>query len=248
MEDDFFIGRSLKKTDFFYYEEKKEKVVPFIITNYFQVLNKTEILMNYNKLFSNKNYLHPHSYDGWWLSIYATDKYIFEKYKINLINANYSHNAFPENIIELKEIYNEIKDFKYLNETLLSKERHILTLNQPHFWNLYQLNIKHKKINIIPYRYIPVETLKKYKLNMPLFVINTGGNYIPTYRHYKIQNYIMNNYFNFPTKYELVTKNQFQFFSCIIRLSKFTFITFINSIFLKLFLILTKIYPQKLFN
>ena len=51
----------------------------------------------------------------------------------------------------------EIKDYDYFNETIYSKERHILTLNQPHFVNLYQLNIKHKKVHSISYKYIGIE-------------------------------------------------------------------------------------------
>ena len=35
MEDDFFIGKSLKKYDFFYYEEKKQKVFPYVLTRSF---------------------------------------------------------------------------------------------------------------------------------------------------------------------------------------------------------------------
>jgi hypothetical protein len=44
MEDDFFIGKPLKKSDFFYYDKKTKKVVPFILTKYFSEINKTEIL------------------------------------------------------------------------------------------------------------------------------------------------------------------------------------------------------------
>ena len=62
-----------------------------------------------------------------------------EKYKLQIIiNPNFTHNAISENLDNLKEIYEEIKDYDYFNETIYSKERHILTLNQPHFFNLYQ--------------------------------------------------------------------------------------------------------------
>ena len=103
-----------------------------------------------------------------------------EKYNITIINTLFTHNAIAENIDDLKEIFYEIQDYQYINETLFSKERHILTLNQPHFVNLYQLNIKHKKVNSIPYRYIPVEKITQEQLNIELFVINTGENHIPT--------------------------------------------------------------------
>ena len=88
-------------------------------------------------------------------------KYFLEKYNISVINARFTHNAIAENIDDLKEIFNEIKSFEYINETLFSKERHILTLNQPQFFNLYQLNIKHRKIHSIPYQYIKSDRLER---------------------------------------------------------------------------------------
>ena len=90
-----------------------------------------------------------------------------------------------------------------LNETLYSRERHILTLNQPHFLNLYQLNIKHKKVHSLSYRYIEMELIKKKIINTSLFVINTSGNHIPSNRQYKIQKKFMEKRFPFKTKFEI---------------------------------------------
>ena len=209
MEDDFFIGKPLNKTDFFYYDEKNKKVLPYLLTKYFQEMNKNEILKQYYNLLANKDLIHPHSYDGWWLSIYSTDLYFMERYKYPLIiNTNFTHNAIAENIDELKEIFEEIKYYKYINETLYSKERHILTLNQPHFYNLYQLNIKKKKVHTIPYKYIPIQSLKGNNLDIPLFVLNTDGNHQPTKRQFKIQKRIMEKRFPFSTEYEIINENK----------------------------------------
>ena len=204
MEDDFFIGKSLKKSDFFYYDEKENKILPFLLNMYFQELNKTEIIQNYFNIYKKKEYIHPHSNIGWWFSIYSTDKYFMEKYELQLINANFTHNAISENIDNLKEIYEEIKAYNYFNETIYSKERNILTLNQPHFVNLYQLNIKHKKVNCKKYKYVEIEKIKRYKLEEPLFVLNTGGNHIPLKRQNKIQQKVMNKRFSIKTKYEII--------------------------------------------
>ena len=204
MEDDFFIGKLLKKFDFFYYDEKKKKVLPYVLTKNFQELNKNEIINNYNNLFKIKDLIHPHSHYGWWLSIYSTERYFIQRYKEPLINTFFTHNAISENMDDLKEIFNEIKNYEYFNETLFYKERFILTLNQPHFVNLYQLNIKHKKVNSIPYKYIEIEKIHKYKLNSPLFVINTSGNHIPLTRQYKIQKKIIEKRFPFQSKYEII--------------------------------------------
>jgi hypothetical protein len=211
MEDDFFIGKPLKKTDFFYYDIEKKQVLPLLLTKYFQEINKKDILEQCNQyysLFKNIENIHPHSYEGWWLSIYNTDLYFLERYNNTIINTNFTHNAISENIDELKTIFKEIQNYKFINETLLSKERHILTLNQPHFLNLYQLNINHKKTHPLHYQYIPIEKIKTNKLNSPLFVLNTGGNHIPSNRQYKIQKKIMEKRFPFPTEYEIVDNKQ----------------------------------------
>lgn len=206
MEDDFFIGKSLKKKDFFYYDKKDKKIYPYIITKYFYELNVSKVINEFNNLFENKDSFHPHSSKGWWLSIHCTNKYLIEHYNYTLINTLFTHNAIPENIDDLKEVYKEIQNYKYINETLFSKERYILTLNQPHFLNLYQLNIKHKKVHPISYQYIGIELINKKFLNTSLFVINTGGNHKPINRQYKIQKKIMEKRFPIKTIFEIGEK------------------------------------------
>ena len=156
----------------------------------------------YNYLFHKKEKIVPHSRYGWSLSIYATNKYFIEKYKCPVIEPVFTHNAIAENIDDLKEIYEGIKDYKYINETLYSKVRNIFTLNQPQFANLYQLNIKNKKVHSIPYHYFEIELINKVNLDIELFVINTGGNHIPSKRHFNMQSKIMNKKFPFKIIYE----------------------------------------------
>ena len=203
MEDDFFIGKPLKKRDFFYYNKENNKVLPFLLNFHFKVMNKNDILRKYQKLFQMKDKIHPHSKEGWYFSTYSTDLYFLEKYKKTIITINFTHNAISENLDDLKEIFKEIQDYKYINETLFSKERSIFTLNQPHFVDLYQLNIKHKKVHPIPYKYIEMERINKIKINSALFVINTGGNHKPITRQYKFQKKIMEKLFPYQIKYEL---------------------------------------------
>ena len=225
LEDDFFFGKYLNKYDFFYYNNREKKIIPYLITNYFYELNRSEILFNYNNLFINKDSFHPHSLYGWWMSIYGTDKYFMQQYNNKtIIKTRFTHNAKPENIGELKEMYEYIQNYEYINETLFSKERHIFTLNQPHFENLFQLNIKHKKIHSIPYQYVEIENIKKHKLLTHLFVINTSGNHIPLNRQLKIQQKVMEKRFPFGNRYEiknhiLTKKNKLiDFFIILIKL------------------------------
>jgi len=217
LEDDFFIGKSLKKNEFFYYDKKENKVLPFLLTKHFNILNKTDIFNKYYEIYKIKNFIHPHSSLGWWFSIFCTDKYLIEKYNFQLINTNFTHNAISENIDDLKEIYREIKGYEYFNETIYSKERHILTLNKPHYENLYQLNIKHKKVNSIKYKYVKVEKIKKSKFKDPLFVLNTCGDHIPLNRQNKILKKAMNKLFNFKTKYEIINNTKMNYKNIIIK-------------------------------
>ena len=203
MEDDFFIGKSLQKSDFFYFDKNSQKILPYLLTKKFDLMNKTSVLNDYYKMLKDKDLYHPHSGQGWLFSILSTNKFFIEKYNIPIVDTLFTHNAIAENLDDLKEIYEEIQNYEYINETLYSKERHILTLNQPHFVNLYQLNIKHKKVHSIPYKYIAVENIASENLDIDLFVLNTGGNHIPSNRQFKIQKKIMKKRFPYPTKYEI---------------------------------------------
>ena len=220
-EDDFFIGKRLEKKDFFYYDIKNKKVFPFILTYHFNEINITELLKEYNDLDQKKHLIHPHSGEGWRFSILNTQKYFLEKYKFPILNTKFTHNAIAENINDLKEIFEEIKDYKYINETLLAKERNILTLNKPQFLNLYTLNIKKRKVHSIEYKYIPIELINKIKLNMALFVLNTGGNHKPLKRHYSWQKKIMSKRFPFYTKYEILNDKEKHIFNSLNKKSFF---------------------------
>ena len=65
--------------------------------------------------------------------------------------------------------------YKYFNEFFYSKERSIYGLQFQRLYNSFILNIKKRKVNIIPNRYYDLKDLrKKINLNIELFVINTS--------------------------------------------------------------------------
>ena len=208
MEDDYFYGKQLSKNFFFYYDMNQKKVVPYIISHKFYSINKANMLNNYYELFKKKDSINPHSSEGFIHQILNTEKFLLENYNISFIDVQFTHNAIPENIDDLKYIYIESNKYEYNNSTLLSKQRHILSLCHQHFLNLYNLNIKYRKVNFIHTFYIPIEKIKNYiyKLNKVLFVINTGGNHKPLRRQYKIQKKIMMNRFPFPIIFEVKKK------------------------------------------
>ena len=207
MEDDCFIGKSLKKSDFFYYDNIEKKVFPYIINTKFSEIDKKKISKMQKKLFIRKKSIKPHSYDGFIFSIINTDKFFFEKYSIPIVRPEFTHCAIPLNLDDLKEIFNEVQDYKYINQTLFSKTRNIFNLNLQEFVNLYQLNIKHRKVHQINNSYIEMEKANLKKLNIELFVLNTGGNHKPSKKQNINLLNVMKKRFPKPTIYEITNAN-----------------------------------------
>lgn len=233
MEDDYFIGNKLSKLDYFYYEEKEKKVVPFIISFKFYEINKTLLFNNYFNI-KNKE-IDPHSNDGFKQQIYNTEKFILEQYSISLIKAIFTHNSIPENIDDLKEIFNISNKYEYMNATILSKHRHTQSLCHQHFLNVFSLNVKHRKVHLIYSKYYRIENLNKNNLNKHLFVINTGGNHKPLYRDYKIQKKIMRKRFTYDFIYEKKDRNNnFKFFMFFMSIFKSIFKIYIIFFLIKI--------------
>lgn len=218
MEDDYFIGKKINKEDFFYYEEKENKVVPYIISYIFYKINKSLLFNNYFKL-KRKEIINPHTNEGFKHQIYNTEKFLLEQYNnIHLTKVLFTHNSIPENIDDLKEIFNKSKEYEYNNATLYSKYRHVRSLCHQHFLNIFNLNIKRRKVHLIKSSYIQMEKIKQAKLNKDLFVINTGGNHKPLIRDYKIQKKIMSKRFSFDIIYDIKDRKlNFKFFISIYR-------------------------------
>jgi len=105
----------------------------------------------------------------------------------------------------VKEIYGLVKEkYQYANELLYSKERNVYNIQFQTFYNVYNLNIKKRKVHIIPRRFIDLEELRKnIDLNIELFVINTSGE--DKYNENDFQNLkiVLENKFNKPTPYEI---------------------------------------------
>ena len=204
MDDDFFIGKELKKSNFFYYDEKEKKVVPSLLNSRFSELKSDVTIEHYNRLFAIKDTLGTQSFKAWVLSLLSSEKFFLDYFKnITLINPTPSHNAISYNIQDLKEIYDlVINNYKYANETLNSIHRHILTLQTQHFVDLYELNIKRRKVHTITSLVVPMNLIKLDHLYIELFAINTGGDRVYTEEEYKKQKEIMKIRFPKPTPYE----------------------------------------------
>ena len=209
MDDDFFFGKNLNKSNFFYYEENEKRVVPSLLNVGFSELFKERKISEYKMIFSKKDSIHPQSFMAWILSLLSTEKFFIDYYsKINLINPTPSHNAISYNIQDLKEIYDLVKNnYQYANETLNSIHRHILTLQTQHFVDLYTLNIKHRKVHSINYNVIPIDQVNLAYMSIELFAINQGGDKTYSEEELKHAKEVMYNRFSNPTPYEIPDNN-----------------------------------------
>jgi len=208
MDDDCFIGQKIKKSDLFYFDEKYGDIVPYIISNKFFTISKNEIYNEYYEYMKRKDNIHPHSGDGFNLEKLCTQKFFIDYFNKSLINCQYTHNAYPENIKDLRDIYDFSQKYKYFKEMIYSKERFIFSFYHQMLTNLYQLNVNYRKVHYMRNKYISVEKIKiKIKhLNSSLFVINTGGNHEPIFRQKKLLKKILTKRFPIPARYEIQDK------------------------------------------
>jgi hypothetical protein len=205
MDDDYFFGKELKKSDFFYYDESAIKVLPFIIANDLKEINYNETINYYNKLFKMRSKLDSHTYLGWKFSILASEKLLLENYNITpMITTYFTHVAIPVNINDIEECYDLIlRRYKYIEETLYSIQRHILILQSEHLFVLYGLNVKKRKVHSIRFNYISFNNVNEKYLYVPLYVINTDENTKYNENDYKKVKAILEKRYPERTKYEL---------------------------------------------
>ena len=200
------IGKPIKKSDFFHYDEDQKKVLPNIVSDRFNEFNKKYIFIKYKLYFSRKNKIDPHTEKGWLLSTLTCFKFFLDIFPEASIDAGFTHNALSVNIHDVKEIFDLVKEkYEYANELLYSKERNIFNIQFQTFYNSYALNIKKRKVHSIPRKFIGLEQLKKkVNLDVELFVINTSGG-----DRYKESDFlrlkkILESKFNQSTPYEII--------------------------------------------
>ena len=181
MDDDYFIGRELKKTDFFYYDEDKKKVVPIIISknyNYYKVQDKELNQWIYYSLQMNyKDDIIAHTSTGWKATKSRGLLFLKNELNISLINAGFDHNAIPVNIEDIEELYNLIYlKYKYSFLTLNSITRTKYDIQYQTLYATYALNKLKRKVKPIISKFYDVKNADNITLGYGLFCVNTGYN------------------------------------------------------------------------
>jgi len=209
MDDDYFIGGELNKSDFFY--EENGTIFPAIVSSDYYEINKIVLQKRMDTYLKKRNSNDPHSDIGFYIhqvnSLLTLFKIFGEDDIRNgkrMIEPSFTHNAIPVKLSDLKEIHDVVEaDYEYASDLLFALERKKNHMQFHTFYLAYTKNKYDRKVSIIPSSFYD---LMQHRLIMnnkkKLFVINTGSkNYMPFYFQKEIE--ILKNFFPEKTKYEL---------------------------------------------
>ena len=208
LDDDYFFGKPINKSQLFYYDEKEKKVLPTIISDEYNEILKNETINDYNRLYKKKHFIKPYSHYCFQLQQLSSFKLLLEQYESPLISPCFTHNAIPLNLNDIKEIYELVKNkYEYPNDALYAKDRSIFGLQTHCLFTSYALNIKKRKVNSIPYGYYDLGHIEDKDIDIELFVINNSGGLLYDKDQFEKEKFILKNKFNKPTPYEIILNN-----------------------------------------
>ena len=206
MDDDYFIGKKLKKNDFFYVEQGR--VVPSIVTSNFIKIEPKSVEKNL-KLYTKriKQNKEEQGGDDWNLSTTLTFSFILKFFNISNDNCIYipkfSHNAIPVNIREIKEIYYLAYNSKYKYQTLDCLYRIPGYLQFQILIMAYTFIKYRRKVSNIPSKFVQLNDSISANYRFSLFCINKGAGYYNYINYYKAK-IAMEYLFPNPTPYEII--------------------------------------------
>ena len=206
MDDDYFIGKKLEKSDFFYV--KRGKVVPSIVTSNFLKIEQKSVEENCElyekKVKSNKE---EQGGDEWNYSVSLTYSFILNIFNIpfgkSIFIPRFTHNAIPVNIKEIKEVYDLVYMSKYKFSTLDCLYR-ISGYLQFQILIMAFVFIKYgRKVSSISNTFIQLNDSISANHDYYLFCINKGAGHFNFLNYYKAKitlEYIFPN----PTSFEII--------------------------------------------
>ena len=197
--DDYFVGRPLKKKDFFY--QVNGKVVPYILGKYgkFSQRKVEKKSRKYkNIILHRKKYKQDNlEYD---LESYNSILFIYKLFGKKAKIRRFNHNAFGENLIDNEEIYNiTLQYYHDPYSSLNALRREINSMNYHYMHINYLLNKYNRRFKVMKTKYYD---LKRNYGDYDLFVINRGGRKKYSYGDFGKSLIKMNKRFPFLNKYE----------------------------------------------
>ena len=212
MDDDCFIGKKLKKSDFFYVQNKK--VFPLIITSKFLKINKNLIKQGF-ETFKIKSLVTKEEQGS---DIFSYSKFTTILFILNLFNftsreiifiPKFTHNAIPTNINDIKEIYKLVYESKYKYPTLVCNYRIPGFLQFQLFAVVYAFIKYNRKVKNIRAKYIALDNQNPKNYDFPLFCINKGPRNYSSLHYFKSR-IAMEYKFHIPSPYEIIDNSLFK--------------------------------------
>ena len=207
MDDDYFIGKPLKKSNFFY--EENGQVFPSIVTRDYYELSKNDLQNEVNRLLSSRKNLNSQSPEAFNFRQKNTLLFLYEilgddnsRYGMPLIEPSFTHNTIPLKQSDIKELYDYIeKLYEHKDETLRGKQREKFCLQPQTLLMSYARNKYNRISKTITSQFYDLTNFRG-RINDELFVINTSDR---SYREiiYKNEINYLENLYPEKTPYEL---------------------------------------------
>ena len=188
MDDDYFIGKKLKKSDFFYVENGK--VVPSIVSSNFLKIEK-KLVQQDCELFEKKlkEKKEEQGQAEWNYSVSLTLSFILNIFNIpfgkSIFIPRFTHNAIPVNIKEIKEVYNLVYKSKYKYNTLDCLYRISGYIQFQLLIMSYTFLKYDRKISNISNTFIELNNSISANHDYYLFCINKGAGHFNYLNYYK---------------------------------------------------------------
>ena len=203
LDDDYFIGKPLEKSDFFYVENNT--VYPLIINTNLQAQTLNAVKANINT-FSQRisSSSRTQTSDEFSYTVYRTYYFFIKYFQSHILAPLFTHNAIPVKAQDLQEIFELIdksEEFRY--PTLYSLHRHSQSLQYQTAYVVYAFNKYKRRVNKIKHGYIDVKESITANFDFPLFCINTGGDGDYNQLSFMKMKVTMEKLFPIPTKYEI---------------------------------------------